>query len=80
MQLVLGVPLELVHKMWRVAPLYLIGVVMGMYVFFCYKYRTFFYYDLVVIQSEASLGFFMLNGVSTQQFSSKVLNSASAEI
>ncbi len=30
MQLILGIPLELVHKIWRIAPLYLIGVILGL--------------------------------------------------
>lgn len=29
LQLILGVPLELVHKMWRVGPLYIAGVILG---------------------------------------------------
>lgn len=29
MQLILGILLELVHKFWRIAPLYVLGVGMG---------------------------------------------------
>uniref|UniRef100_A0A914RPY1 Peptidase S54 rhomboid domain-containing protein n=1 Tax=Parascaris equorum TaxID=6256 RepID=A0A914RPY1_PAREQ len=28
-QLLVGVPLELVHKMWRIAPIYLLAVILG---------------------------------------------------
>jgi rhomboid-related protein 1/2/3 len=34
MQLLLGVPLELVHKWWRISSIYLIGVASGAILFF----------------------------------------------
>jgi rhomboid-related protein 1/2/3 len=35
-QVLLGIPLELVHKFWRIACLYLIGVICGALLFFVF--------------------------------------------